>query len=201
MTAQDDKLGDLTISNIRTFGRFDLEARQAKSGNLKLDGTHVERADARLATHHTAAFGVEILIGGLTILNAFKNNGSKRIFEANNLSGGTTDHPLRGSGISAFGGAYIPTDAGMSTAPAPTFASGSIRLSHLSTDELHSDGGIPKGIGNLITGGVFIGFGVDAEDVANKGPVTTYGPNDRVLDNWGDVAHWTVKIRRDVPWR
>ncbi|XMS56523.1 hypothetical protein ACJJVH_18605 (plasmid) [Rhizobium sp. SYY.PMSO] len=60
--------------------------------------------------------------------------------------------------------------------------------------EIHSDGGIPKGIGNLITGGVFAGSGVDPSQVISDGPVTTYGPNEMVLDNWGEIASWTAKV-------
>lgn len=63
----------------------------------------------------------------------------------------------------------------------------------LTTGEIHSDGGIPKGIGNLITGGVFVGSGVHARNVVNEAPTTTYGPNDMVLDNWGKVDSWAAK--------
>jgi len=81
----------------------------------------------------------------------------------------------------------------MATAPAPTQPGGMIELRLLSTGEVHSEGGIPKGTGNLITGGVFVGSGVHAAQVVNEGPVTTYGPNDMVLDNWGRVDAWTAK--------
>jgi hypothetical protein len=112
--------------------------------------------------------------------------------EAQNLSGGSKDQPLRGSGVFVFGGSFIPVDADMSTAPAPTAQGGTIELTLLTTGEIHSDGGIPKGIGNLITGGVFVGSGVHAKKVANEGATTTYGPNDMVLDNWGTVASWVA---------
>ena len=29
--------------------------------------------------------------------------------------------------------------------------------------------------------------------VRNAGPVTTYGPNEMVLDNWGEVDHWLAE--------
>ncbi|WP_412065684.1 hypothetical protein [Rhizobium sp. SYY.PMSO] len=78
--------------------------------------------------------------------------------------------------------------------PAPTQEGGWIELKYLTMGEIHSDGGIPKGIGNLITGGVFAGSGVDPSQVISDGPVTTYGPNEMVLDNWGEIASWTAKV-------
>lgn len=188
-----DDLGALVISDVRTVGRVHLEASQAKRGDLKLDGIHVERADARLAAHRPAGFGVEVLLGGLTIYNSSKDSASGWTLEAQNLSGGSKTHPLKGSGVFVFGGWFIPVDADMSTAPAPTKEGGTIELKLLTSGEIHSDGGIPKGIGNLITGGVFVGAGVHAKSVVNDAATTTYGPNDMVLDNWGKVDSWVAK--------
>jgi hypothetical protein len=134
-----------------------------------------------------------VLLGGLTVYNSSKNRASRWTMEASNLSGGSKDRPLRGSGVFVFGGWFIPVDADMSTAPAPTAEGGTIELKLLTTGEIHADGGIPKGIGNLITGGVFVGSGVHAGSVVNERATTTYGPNDMVLDNWGKVDSWTAK--------
>lgn len=183
-------LGAIVIADIQTVGRVHLEASQAKRGELKLSNIHVERADARLAAHRPAGFGVEVLLGGLTVYNFSKDKASHWTLEACDLSGGSKAHPLRGSGVSVFGGSFIPVDADMSTAPAPTAQGGTIELALLTTGEVHSNGGIPQGIGNLITGGVFVGSGVNATRVLNKGTTTTYGPNDMVLDNWGKVDSW-----------
>ncbi|MEJ5902859.1 hypothetical protein [Ochrobactrum teleogrylli] len=186
-------LGTITVDNIRTVGRFHLEAAGALAAHIKLDDIHVERADARIAAHRPSGFGVEVLLGGLTVLNNSKNKASRWTLEAHNLSGGSKENPLRGSGIFIFGGAYIPFDADMAKAPAPTEAGGVIELTELTTGEIHSDGGIPKGTGNLITGGVFVGSGVNALSVINQDSVTTYSPNDMVLDNWGAVDSWAAK--------
>jgi hypothetical protein len=35
--------------------------------------------------------------------------------------------------------------------------------------------------------------GAFVDQVHNRGPVTTYGPNDMVLDNWGTVGTWTAE--------
>lgn len=188
-----DDLGTLVISDIRTVGRVHLEASQARRGDLKLSNIHIERADARLAAHRPGGFGVEVLLGGLTIYNASKDKVSHWTVDARNLSGGSKGRPLRGSGLFIFGGWFIPVDADMGQAPAPTAEGGTIELTLLTTGEVHSDGGIPRGVGNLITGGVFVGSGVHARKVVNEGPTTTYGPNDMVLDNWGKVDSWIAK--------
>lgn len=190
-----EDLGTLDIQNVRTVGRFHLEGTQAQSGHLRLRQIHVEQADARLAAHRPAGFGVEVLLGGFSVYNASKDRGSRWTLEAEAISGGSQDRPLRGSGVFVFGGWFIPVDADPGTAPAPTQAGGSIEMVRLGTGEVHSDGGIPRGISNLITGGVFVGSGVHAQSVVNAGPVSTYGPNDMVLDNWGRVDEWVARAQ------
>lgn len=185
-----DDLGVLIISNVKTVGRVHLEGSRATRGTLKLDNIHVERADARMAAHRPAGFGVEVLLGGLTVYNSSKSRASRWTLTARNLSGGSKENPLGGSGVFVFGGWSVPIDADPSQGPAPTQEGGNIDLEMLTTGEVHSDGGIPKGTSNLITGGVFVGSGVHARSVVNEGSVTTYGPNDMVLDNWGKVDAW-----------
>ncbi|HET8876732.1 MAG TPA: hypothetical protein VFO53_10425 [Casimicrobiaceae bacterium] len=188
-----DDLGTLEISDVTTVGRFHLEGNQARKGELRLNNIHVERADARMAAHRPAGFGVEVLLGALTVYNFSKDSTSRWTVDARNLSGGSKEHPLRGSGVFIFGGWFIPDHADMSKAPAPTQEGGSIELVQVTTGEIHADGGIPNGTSNLITGGVFVGSGVHAQRVINEGPVSTYGANDMVLDNWGDVDSWTAR--------
>ena len=36
-------------------------------------------------------------------------------------------------------------------------------------------------------------YGAFVDHVRNLGPVTTYGPNDMVLDNWGTVGRWSAE--------
>lgn len=193
LSDEEDDLGLLEIRGIQTVGRFHLQAARAMRADIRLNGIRVERADARMAAHRPAGFGVEVVVGALTVFNASKNVDSRWALEARGLSGGSKDHPLAGSGVFVFGGDYIPIDADMTQAPAPSAPGGRIDLSRLTTGELHSNGGIPSGIGNLISGGVFVGSGVHAHDVVNEGPVATYGPNDMVLDNWGKVDAWTAQ--------
>lgn len=188
-----EELGTLAIRDVTTVGRFHLEAAHAKRGALELTNIHVESADARMAAHRPAGFGVEVLLGGVTIYNASKDPRSRWYLVANRISGGSPDKPLRGSGVFVFGGSFVPVDADPGNGPAPTQAGGNIELMALTTGEIHSDGGIPPGTGNLITGGVFVGSGVHARSVVNLGTTNTYGVNDMVLDNWGKVDSWIVE--------
>lgn len=188
-------LGKLEICDLQMVGRFHLEASTAKSAQLTLDNIHVERADAALAAHRPAGFGVEVLLGGIAIYNYSKDPASRWILEARNLSGGSREHPLRGSGVFVFGGWYIPSQADLSLAPAPTQPGGTIEVKLLTTGELHSQGGIPPGTPNLISGGVFLGSGAIAHSVVNQGPVTTYQVNDMVLDNWGRIVSWRAQAK------
>lgn len=47
----------------------------------------------------------------------------------------------------------------------------------------------------MISGGVFVVTGATVDVVENLGPVTTFGQNDMVLDNWGVVSEWSVRDR------
>jgi hypothetical protein len=152
-------------------------------------------SDAAIAAHRPSGFGVEVLIGGIAVYNFSKDRASRWTLEARNLSGGSQGHPLQGSGVFIFGGWFIPDNADLSKAPAPTQEGGTIEVKLLTTGEIHADGGIPKGTSNLITGGVFIGSGVHARSVINEGTVTAYGANDMVLDNWGKVESWLAQAQ------
>jgi hypothetical protein len=68
-------------------------------------------------------------------------------------------------------------------------------VSRLVTGAVFSDGGIAPGTPERITGGVFVVHGAFVDLVRNCGIVTTYGPNDMVLDNWGTVDHWIAEAK------
>ncbi len=94
------------------------------------------------------------------------------------LRAGRAGAPVRGTGIFVSGSG----DAG-----------GRLSVRRLETGPIYSDGGIPPGTPDRITGGVFVSYGVFANSVHNLGPVTTYGSNDMVLDNWGTVDRWAAE--------
>ncbi len=95
---------------------------------------------------------------------------------------GSADTPVRGSGV--FVGGHGDWDG--------VADGGTIKVSLLRTGEIHTNGGIPVGTPDLISGGVFVISGAVVEEVVNAGPVTTNGQNDMVLDNWGEVVNWTA---------
>jgi hypothetical protein len=49
---------------------------------------------------------------------------------------------------------------------------------------------LPYGTADMITGGVFIVYGVKANHLEHFGEIVTYGVNDMVLDTWGTVTKW-----------
>jgi hypothetical protein len=193
LTDSQSDLGTIELRDLGIEGRLHLEAESAKSGNLVLSNIHIASADARGAPNRPPGFGVEVLAGAITIYNRSPDAASRWNVRATGLSAGNKVKPVRGSGVFIFGGATIPDGVDPSTAPSPTKNGGSIALAELTTGDVHSDGGIAKGTPDRITGGVFIGAGVEADLVANEGGVSTYGVNDMVLDNWGTVRLWVAE--------
>jgi hypothetical protein len=57
---------------------------------------------------------------------------------------------------------------------------------------------LPYGTADMITGGVFIVYGVKANRVEHFGEVVTYGVNDMVLDTWAAWRHGS-RMRRWSP--
>jgi hypothetical protein len=94
------------------------------------------------------------------------------------LSVGRDGSPVRGSGVFVSGAG----DKG-----------GRLNVSRLETGPIYSDGGIAPGTPDQITGGVFTVYGAHVDIVKNHFPVTTYGVNDMVLDNWGVVDLWIAE--------
>jgi len=94
------------------------------------------------------------------------------------LTAGRAGAPVRGSGIFVSGGGDV---------------GGRLIARRLETGAVYSDGGIKPGTPDRITGGVFVVSGAFVDAVHNLGPVTTYGSNDMVLDNWGTVGRWIAE--------
>lgn len=176
-----DDLGTLTLRNVTTVGQVLLLADDSvRAGHVIVDGLHVERADVRGRTVRPHGFGVEALQGGFTLWNRQADDSVAITADLRGISAGSPDSPVRGSGV--FVGGHGDWDGHGD--------GGTLRVSSLRTGEIHTDGGIPAGTPDLISGGVFVISGAVVEEVVNEGPVTTYGQNDMVLDNWGDVDSW-----------
>lgn len=179
-----ESLGTLTLRNVRTTGQVLLMADGAvRSGHVQIEGLHVEAADVRGRALRPRGFGVEALQGGLTVWNLQPDPAVTITAEILDVAIGTPQTPVRGSGVfvGGHGDRAGKGDGGVLT------------VSTLRTGEIHTDGGIPAGTPDLISGGVFVISGAAVERVVNTGSVTTDGQNDMVLDNWGRVTAWTAQ--------
>lgn len=179
-----EDLGTLTLRNVTTAGQVLLLAAGAvRWGDVVVDQLHVERAAVRGRAVRPHGFGVEALQGGFTLWNRQPDRSVVITADLRGISAGTKDSPVRGSGV--FVGGHGDWDGHGD--------GGTVKVSTLRTGEIHTDGGIPPGTPDLISGGVFVISGARVEEVINEEPVTTYGQNDMVLDNWGDVGRWIAR--------
>lgn len=176
-------LGTLTLRNVTTRGQvLILAADNVRGGHIEVEGLHVRSADVRGRSLRPHGFGVEALQGGVTVWNLQADPAVTISANLLDVSVGTRETPVRGSGIFVGGhGDWNGKGDG-----------GALRVTALRTGEVHTDGGIAPGTPDLISGGVFVISGAEVTDVINQGPVTTYGQNDMVLDNWGTVRTWSA---------
>lgn len=176
--------GTLTLRGVSTVGQVAIIASDAvRSGHVVINGLTVRAADLRGRVDRPRGFGVEAMQGGLTVWNRQADASVQITAEITNVSTGSEQTPVRGSGV--FVGGH-GTDDGKASG-------GTLKMTTLSTGEIHTDGGIAEGTPDLISGGVFVISGAIVDSVTNRGSVTTLGQNDMVLDNWGDVQTWTAE--------
>ena len=172
-------LGRMRLAAIVATGQVQILARDAiKGGHVDVDGLDIVAADARARTERPRGFGVHVLQGAFTLWNMQADERVVVTARIKGLSAGREGAPVRGSGIFVSG-------AG--------FTGGRLVASLIETGAVYSDGGIAEGTPDQITGGVFTVFNAHVDEVRNRGPVVTYGVNDMVLDNWGNVDRWIVE--------
>jgi hypothetical protein len=172
-------LGWIELRGLTTTGRVQILAReQLRAGHVKVDGLDVVAADARGETERPRDYGVYVLHGAFTLWNMQDADDVVISADIVGISAGRDGAPVRGSGIFVAGAG----DAG-----------GRLLVRRLETGTICSDGGIAPGTSDSISGGVFVVYGAAADLVRNRGPVTTYGANDMVLDNWGTVDRWIAE--------
>ena len=172
-----EDLGTLTLRNVTTRGQVSILAEDAvRGGHIQVDRLHVASADVRGRSARPRGFGVEALQGGFTVWNRQPDPSVVITAELLDISAGSEAEPVRGSGV--FVGGHGDENGG------------TVRVTTLRTGEIHTDGRIPEGTPDLISGAVFVISGAHVADVTAAGPVTTYGQNDMVLDNWGSVNTW-----------
>lgn len=177
--SKEEDLGKIKLKNLTVTGVVQLLSRQNnKKLEVKIDGLDIIAADARSFPERPMKYGVNVYQGALTIYNFNPDRDSLIKVSAKNIRLGRKNAPVIGSGlfISGFND-----------------ETGKVEIEKLTTGEIHSNGMIPAGQANLITGGIFIVYGAHAKEIISKGPVTTYGTNDMVLDVWGKVDSWTCK--------
>lgn len=172
--------GRIELRRLRTTGCVRLLAEgSAIGGHVDVNALDVVAADARDFSDHPSRFGVEVVAGAFSLWNRQASAECRVTAELIGISAGRRGAPVRGGGIFVGG----------------TPQGGQTIVSRLHTGEVHSDGGIPPGTPNRISGAVFVVHGAEVEEVRNLGSVSTYGVNDMVLDNWGRVSRW----RADAP--
>lgn len=176
-------MGTLTLRDVRTMGQVFLVAEDAvRAGHIRIEGLRIAGANVRGRSRRPFAYGVEALQGALTVWNRQPDPAVTITADVVDVVVGSAAAPIRGSGV--FVGGYSDRDG--------KAVGGTLRVARLRTGEIHTDGGIPSATPDLISGGVFVITGAVVDKVINAGPVTTYGQNDMVLDNWGEVATWTA---------
>lgn len=169
-------MGTLTLRNLAVTGQVSIIIRSDTDKlTFVANSLHIAACDARRYSEQPQKYGVNVYQGALTVYN-FNGDAKSRIKATlSNVSAGGKNAPVLGSGIfvSGFG------DTG-----------GQVELETLTTGEVHSTGMLPYGTADMITGGIFIVYGVHAKRVEHFGDIVTYGVNDMVLDTWGTVDKW-----------
>jgi hypothetical protein len=172
-------LGRIELRNVTTIGRVKILARdELRGGHVDVDGLDIIEADARGENERPHGYGVYVLHGAFTLWNMQSDESVVISADLVGLSAGRDGAPVHGGGIFVSGAG----DKG-----------GRVNVTRLETNAIYSDGGIAPGTSDQITGGVFTVYGSHVEVVKNHGPVTTYGVNDMVLDNWGVVDLWIAE--------
>lgn len=163
-------MGSIILDDLSVTGQVSIIVRGGTK-KLKLDvrKLHIAACDSRRYSEQPQKYGVNVYQGALTVYN-FNGDADSTIQAAlTNISVGSRNAPVIGSGVfvSGFG------DNG-----------GWVELEKLTTGAVYSNGMLPYGTADIITGGIFIVYGVRAKLVEHFGEIVTYGVNDMVLDTW-----------------
>jgi hypothetical protein len=174
-----ESMGRLALRNLRVTGLVQLLAKDAlRSGHVEVENLDIVAADARNETPRPKGYGVDVVQGAFTLWNQHEERAVTITADLVGLGVGRPGAPVRGGGVFVSGGG----DTG-----------GRLSVRRLETAAVYSDGGISPGTPDRITGGVFVVSGAYVDRVRNTGPVSTYGANDMVLDNWGAVGEWVAE--------
>lgn len=172
-------LGTLSLKNLTVTGQVQILTR---GNNFKIaliaDNVDIVSCDARKYSEQPQKYGVNVYQGAFTVYNYNSDPGSVINATLTNISIGRKGAPVIGSGlfVGGFGdnGGWVIAD-------------------NITTGEIYTNGMIPFGQPNLITGACFIVNGAKVKNIVHHGPLVTYGVNDMVLDTWGQVERWTAE--------
>jgi hypothetical protein len=171
-----ESLGRFELRELKINGRVELLAQsKVRAGHVDVHDIDIEYADARDEKDRPQGYGVEVIPGAFTLWNKQADASITITADLTGIRVGRAGAPVRGSGVFVSGAG----DTG-----------GRLIVQRLETGPVYSDGGIAPGTPNRISAGVFVVYGARVSRVSNNGPVTTYGSNDMVLDNWGSVDQW-----------
>jgi hypothetical protein len=171
-------LGRILLDGLEVTGVVEILAKdKVRGGHVEAHAVHIAAADARGYATRPQGYGVQVIPGVFTLWNQQADKDTVITADLTAISAGEAGKPARGSGIFVSGAG----DAG-----------GRLIAARLETGAVYSHGGIAPGTPDRIAGGVFVVYGAFVDTVRNVGPVTTYGPNDMVLDNWGTVDRWVA---------
>jgi hypothetical protein len=174
-------LGRIELEKLEVTGVVQLLATEAvRAGHVEAHGVDIVAADARGYDRRPKGYGVEVIPGAFTLWNQHDDPAVTISADLTGLSAGRAGAPVRGSGVFVSGGGD---------------GAGRMDVSRLVTGAVFSDGGIAPGTPDRIAGGVFVVYGAHVDLVRTCGAVTTYGPNDMVLDNWGAVDRWIAEAK------
>jgi hypothetical protein len=177
-------LGHMILRNVRTRGQVLLLADGAVTGgHVEADSVAVASADVRGRSERPHGFGVDALQGAFTLWNRQPDPAVRITASLTGISAGAAGAPVRGSGV------FVGGHGDRAGQP----DGGRVEVDVLRTGPVFTDGGIEPGTPDLISGGVFVITGAEVAAVVNDGPVSTWGANDMVLDNWGNVGTWTAR--------
>lgn len=184
--------GTLSFQNVTTIGQVYIVAEaETMTVRVETEGLHIKDADVRGRAEQPHGYGVDVLQGGITLWNRQKEASSSFTATLRDVSVGTEETPVRGSGVFVAG--YGDREGHL--------AGGAFLADLIETGKVVTDGGITPGTPDKISGGVFVVSGASVDRVVNAGEVTTHGQNDMVLDNWGYVKEWvsTADVRSTGP--
>src|ERR671911_77791 len=180
LLTQDNAVTGLRLTDLTVLGQVQLLARDhVRAGHVSVDGLDIVAADTRERKERPQLLGVGVVQGAFTLWNLQNDPAVTMTAVLRDISAGRDGAPVRGSGVFVAG-------AG------PGEESGRLEVEELTTGPVYTDGGIAEGTHDTITGALFVIFGAHVRMVENHGPVTTYGVNDMMLDNWGEVDEWSA---------